>query len=302
MAELSGAELAGAELSGAELSEFAGRIAILASMHKKEQVIAPLLETKLGIKLQVLPNFNTDQFGTFSRERARLGSQLDAARAKAQAALALTNATLAIASEGSFGPHPSLPYLACNRELVLFLDPSKNLEVVGEGVSVETNFRQKSVRNFSEALAFAEQVGFPEHGLVVITNPEQPGTAPIFKGITTVEALEAAITAALQASPQGLAHLETDMRAHYNPTRMRVIAAATEDLLLKLTRHCPNCRWPGFGIQSVVPGLSCQICQAPTRLTLAAIYECQRCHYQERQEFPEGVTAADPTYCDFCNP
>lgn len=291
-----------AELAGAELAEFAGRIAILASMHKKEQVIAPLLETKLGIRLQVLPNFNTDQFGTFSREQARLGSQLDAARAKAQAALALTNATLVIASEGSFGPHPSLPYLACNRELVLFQDPSQNLEVVGEVMSVETNFRQKSVRNFSEALAFAERVGFPEHGLVVITNPEQPGTAPLFKGITTAEALEAAVTAALQASAQGLAHLETDMRAHYNPTRMRVIAAATEDLLLKLTRRCPNCCWPGFSIQSVVPGLSCQICQAPTRLTRAAIYECQRCHYLQRQEFPDGVTAADPTYCDFCNP
>jgi phage FluMu protein gp41 len=294
----------------AELSEFAGRVVVLASMHKKEQVIAPLLEAKLGVKLQVLPNFNTDQFGTFSREQARTGSQLEAARAKAHAALALMGsgislrdpAPLVIASEGSFGPHPSLPYLACNREVLLFRDPSQNLEVVGEALSVETNFRQKTVRNLTEALAFAEQVGFPAHGLMVLTNPEQPGTAPIFKGITTVSALDEAIQVAIQSSSQGLAHLETDMRAHYNPTRMRVIAAATEDLLNKLMRCCPNCGRPGFAIQRLLPGLPCQVCQMPTPLTVTAIYECQRCQHQLHQNFPEGMNAADPTYCNYCNP
>jgi hypothetical protein len=285
-----------------ELSKFAGRVAILASMHKKEQVIAPLVEAQLGVRLQILPNFNTDQFGTFSREQARVGSQLEAARAKANAALALTNATLAIASEGSFGPHPGLPYAACNRELVLFLDISQNLEVVGEALSLETNFRHRQVTHVQEALAFAQQVGFPAHALVVLTNPEQPGSAPIFKGITTESALEHAITTALQQSPNGRVQVETDMRALYNPMRMQVIKAATEHLLSRLTHHCPNCGGPGFGIHHTLPGLPCQLCQMPTHLTLATIYQCQRCQYQHRHDFPESITLADPTYCDFCNP
>jgi hypothetical protein len=284
------------------LSEFAGRVAILASMHKKEQVIATLLEAQLGVKLQVLPNFNTDQFGTFSREQARVGSQLETIRAKANAALALTDATLAIASEGSFGPHPGLPYAACNRELVLFLDASQNLEVVGEALSLETNFRHLQVATFSEALTFANQVGFPAHGLVVLTNPEQPATAPIFKGITTESALETAVTTALPQSPSGRVQIETDMRALYNPMRMQVIKAATENLLSRLKHPCPNCGCPGFGIHHTLPGLPCQWCQMPTSLTLAAIYQCQRCQYQHRHNLPEGLTLADPTYCDFCNP
>jgi hypothetical protein len=284
------------------LSEFAGRFAILASMHKKEQVIAPLVEAQLGVKLQLLPNFNTDQFGTFSREQARVGSQLEAARAKANAALASTDATLAIASEGGFGPHPGLPYAACNRELVLFLDTSQNLEVVGEALSLETNFRHRQVTHVQEALTFAQQVGFPAHGLVVLTNPSQPGSAPIFKGITTESALEHAITTALQQSPSGRVQVETDMRALYNPTRMQVIKAATENLLSRLMHHCPTCGCPGFGIHHTLPGLPCQLCQMPTHLTLAAIYQCQRCQYQQRHDFPEGLTLADPTYCDFCNP
>jgi hypothetical protein len=284
------------------LSEFAGRVAILASMHKKEQVIAPLVEVQLGVKLQLLPNFNTDQFGTFSRERARVGSQLEAARAKANAALALTDATLAIASEGSFGPYPGLPYAACNRELVLFLDTSQNLEIVGEALSLETNFRHQQVTNVQEALTFANQVNFPAHGLVVLTHPEQPGSAPIFKGITTESALEQAVITALQQSPNGRVQVETDMRALYNPMRMRVIKAAAENLLSRLTQHCPNCGCPGFGIHHTLPGLPCQLCQMPTQLMLAAVYQCQRCQYQHRHDFPEGITLADPTYCDFCNP
>jgi hypothetical protein len=89
---------------------FHNKTGVLATMHQKEQVIAPILE-HLGIKIVVPQGLNTDEFGTFSRDIKRPGDQLQAARLKAERAMALTGLTLAFASEGSFGPHPSIPYL-----------------------------------------------------------------------------------------------------------------------------------------------------------------------------------------------
>jgi len=54
---------------------FSDRLAVLATMHQKERVIAPLLERELGIKVIVPPDFNTDIFGTFTREVKRPGTQ-----------------------------------------------------------------------------------------------------------------------------------------------------------------------------------------------------------------------------------
>jgi len=84
---------------------------LLATMHGKEDVIAPLAERFLGVRLQVVDGLDTDTFGTFSRDVARTGSQLDAARAKVAAAFdMLPDILLGLASEGSFGPHPYLPF------------------------------------------------------------------------------------------------------------------------------------------------------------------------------------------------
>lgn len=68
-------------------SWFQNRVCILATMHKKEQAIAPLLEKELEVKVVVPEAFNTDIFGTFTRDIKRLGTQLEAARLKAKKAL-----------------------------------------------------------------------------------------------------------------------------------------------------------------------------------------------------------------------
>ena len=57
-------------------------VAVLATMHGKERVIAPILEQGLGLRVALALGLDTDRFGTFSREVERTGSQLDAARAK----------------------------------------------------------------------------------------------------------------------------------------------------------------------------------------------------------------------------
>ncbi|MGO3934071.1 hypothetical protein NP284_37900, partial [Rhodopseudomonas pseudopalustris] len=56
--------------------------AVLTSMHAKERVIGPILRDELGLIVGLANGVDTDRFGAFSREVARTGSQLDAARAK----------------------------------------------------------------------------------------------------------------------------------------------------------------------------------------------------------------------------
>jgi hypothetical protein len=214
---------------------FAGRLATIATMHRKEQVIAPALETELGLTCQVPSNFNTDAFGTFTRDVDRSGDQRTTARRKAEAALDLTGGTLAIASEGSFGPHPQIPFMPCNREVVLLLDQQHGLEIVGEYLSTDTNYRAEAIASVEAALAFAQSVGFPHHGLVVM--PQSQGNAPdsIFKGITQDADLIAAVETLLVQSPQGRIHIETDMRAMHNPKRMQAIAQRHR----RFNRHHP---------------------------------------------------------------
>ncbi len=283
-------------------SWFKNRVCILATMHKKEQVMVRPLEAQLQMQVIIPQAFNTDSFGTFSREIKRMGTQLEAARLKAQQVLEVTGESLAVTSEGSFFPHPILPYCACDRELVLLLDKTNDIEIVGTEISLETNYSHTSVKTVSEALAFAEKAGFPSHGLIVMESPKPQKNEMIFKGIVTEEKLINAVTKVMESSPKKTAHVETDMRAMYNPSRMKVIAQATHNLIEKILNTCPNCNWPGFDIIETIPGLTCEICHFPTDLIKSEIYQCKKCNFQQTKDFPNGVKFADPTYCNYCNP
>lgn len=276
------------------------RFAVLATMHRKEQVIAPLLEQELGLQITVPPDLNTDVFGTFTRDVKRLDTQIETARAKAAKVIELTGEPLALASEGSFGPHPLVPYLATNYEIVLLLDQSYGLELIGQAFSTETNYRHQLVESLQEACQFAQEVGFPEHGLVVMGGDPLMEGSQIIKGITCADQLTDAFRVARRNSQK--VYLETDMRALYNPSRMRVIRQATQDLLRKIAQTCPQCSWPGFDIVERKPGLPCRLCYQSTQLTRSALYRCQHCKFSQEELFPDGRNTADPGECDYCNP
>ncbi|MEB3356395.1 MAG: DUF6671 family protein [Synechococcales bacterium] len=275
--------------------------AVLATMHQKERAIAPLFAEELQIQVWVPEKFDTDRFGTFTRDVARSGSQLEAARAKANRVLDETGEMLAIASEGAFFPHPAFPGVPCNREIVLLLDRANGIEVVGSELSTQTNFAHRVVKSGQEAIAFAQKVGFPEHGLVVMPHADYRGGG-IIKGIHDKEALLSAVERTLQASETGTVHLETDMRAMNNPSRMGVIRAATRNLIEVFKQSCPNCNCPGFAVVEQRPGLPCALCGAPTSLIRTAIHRCQQCDYQQEIPYPKGVQTADPGQCSYCNP
>lgn len=281
---------------------FADRVGILATMHHKEKVIAPLLEQHLGIKVVVPENFDTDEFGTFTREIKRTGDQLKAAILKAEKGLALTGEALALASEGTFGPHPLVSYLPCNREIVVLLDKSHDIKLVGQEFSTDTNYCHKQVKSIEEAYEFALKAGFPEHGLVVMVEPNSTKKSEIVKGITTKEQLFDAVTQALAQSSNDTVHVETDMRALYNPSRMKAIEKATHDLIKKINQVCPKCNWPGFEVIERKKGLPCGLCNFPTELTRAITYYCKKCEFQHEVLFPNGLERADPAQCMYCNP
>lgn len=265
---------------------FNDRIAVLATMHRKEEAIAPILESELGMKIQVPADFDTDRFGTFTREIARSGDQFEAARKKAYSALEMVGGNLAIASEGSFAPHPSFPMLPCDREIVILIDTLNNLEIIGESISTETNFNHRRVSNYDEAYQFAMKVGFPEHKLVVIDQDK------ILKGISDFEQLREAVS-------DRKVQLETDMRAMNNPTRMKAISTATRDLVKKLKSCCPACSTPGFTVADVRRGLPCGWCGSPTDLILVTVDRCQKCGFAQEKISDQK---ADPMYCPYCNP
>ncbi|MCT7950540.1 hypothetical protein NG798_12130 [Ancylothrix sp. C2] len=283
------------------LSLFKNRTAVIATMHKKEQAIAPLVEQELLLKTVIPDNFNTDLFGTFSRDVKRRGTQIEAARAKAEKAMEITGTSLGIASEGSFGPHPAIPFLPHNREIVLFLDKENNLEIIGEEFTTDTNYSHELVNNLEEAEKFAKKAGFPEHGLVVIIGESATGQGEIIKGIITPENLSDAVNYALKKSA-GAVHIETDMRAMYNPTRMRAIERATRNLIEKIKTVCPQCSCPGFEIIERKKGLPCSLCNLPTHLTKSVVYQCKKCEFCQEKLFPDGIKTADPGMCQYCNP
>lgn len=287
-------------MNNSSFQNFHNRTGALATMHHKEQVIAPILEHNLGVQIIVPQALNTDEFGTFTRDVKRPGDQLSTARLKAEKAMDLTGLTLAIASEGSFGPHPSIPWLACNREIVLLSDREHGLEIVGQAISTETNYCHQQVTSLEEALAFAQKIGFPTHGLVIMTDAQPKQSTHIVKGITDETQLRETAIGLLKKF--GQIHLEPDMRAMHNPTRMQVIAQATHDLVYRISQCCPQCNYPGFVPVERKPGLPCALCSLPTDLTLAVIRRCNQCDFSNEMYYPDGKELADPAQCLRCNP
>jgi hypothetical protein len=278
---------------------FYNRTGVLATMHQKERAIRPVL-SQIGVQIVVPEALNTDEFGTFTREVERTGNQLQAARLKAEKAMALTALDLGFASEGSFGPHPTIPFLSCDRELVVLIDRQHDLEIVGQVISTDTNYSQQQVTTLESAIAFAQKVGFPSHGIVAMPDAHPNPDSPILKGMTDESQLVDAVTELLHQF--GQAYLETDMRAMHNPTRMKVIAQATQDLVTKMSQCCPQCGYPGFTAVERQAGLPCALCQFPTALTLSVTHRCRKCDFSSVSYFPDGQEFADPAQCSYCNP
>ncbi len=288
--------MAGSDPGQSPVDLFRGRTLLIATMHGKEGVIAPLLERELGVRCVTPQGYDTDRFGSFSGEVKRQDSALNTARAKALGALAQTGGTLAVASEGSFGPHPSYFILPADEETVCLVDTENDLFIQGWHLTEKTNFASRPIASPDDLAEFCAQVGFPDHG--VILQASDRGIQP-FKDGSSLEELCSRAAAWLE---MGIAvTAETDMRAMKNPTRLAAIEAAVKDLVRNIRSACPECQLPGFSVSDIIRGVPCAQCGMPTRSVRAHLLECPKCRHQATREVPRRAYE-DPMYCDFCNP
>lgn len=276
--------------------DYTHKAILLASMHEKERAFSGAFQDALASTL-VVRDFNTDRFGTFSGEVERSQSPYETCVLKAQTAAEHYGFELAVASEGSFGPHPTIPFLAGDHEIMVFLDRKNQLIIAEQLLTENTNFNQIVLDSPHCPEDFLQKAGFPEHALIVQT--AEKGHV-IEKGIRDRASL-------LQALERGLKEtdrifLTTDMRAMMNPTRMKALETLAQKLVRRIATKCPACLAAGFGFKATGGHLSCRICEGESALYQHEIWACVRCEFTKDVPRTDGLLHADPAYCFICNP
>ena len=277
---------------------YSQRTAVLATMHDKGRLIAPALRTTIGLEVRDVA-VDTDQLGTFSGDVARTGTPWETAVAKARLGMHATGSRLGLASEGSIGPPPGFPFGVVTVELVVLVDEELDIVVGESSVGYDLITLTANVLPGDDIEALLERGGFPEHGMIV--RPATGPATPLQKGIHERKVLDDAIRECAIASPDGRAHVETDLRAHHCPSRRPIIAAAAQRLGERLATCCPTCATPGWGIVRVELGVPCQLCGRAVHLPNADVYGCVACEVGQTVHRPIS-DGADPGRCQWCNP
>ena len=269
--------------------------AVLTSKHQKLPLIAPHFQEHLNLDV-VEVALDTDLLGTFSGEVPRTGTPLETAIAKARLGMAEANSLLGIASEGTIGPDPLVPFAISNIEVLVFIDDQLGLVVSETHRSLDIAHGSFTTTTGQDLQEFLTKVGFPNQGLIVRPGAGLPAVA---KGITGEPELQEAISEALAAS--GLAHLECDYRAMHSPTRRLNISFAAKQLAQRIANHCAECNMPGWGKLSYERGLSCEGCgEFDGDAVTAELLGCVSCSHTElNRVISESLS---PARCQSCNP
>jgi len=283
-------------------NQYAGHSAVLATMHGKEAAIAPVLFDRLGLVVSTAPDLETDVLGTFTGEIARAGTIREAAIAKARLGMTATGLPIGIASEGSYGPHPHVPFIPGGIELMVLVDDIRGIVVAEHLIDDAPMFDHAFGMGIDELTDFLERIGFPDQALIVKPAEASVDVAPIHKGLRGKDELASAITECAASSRDGQALIQTDMRAHMNPTRMATLQRLAVSLAERVAASCPACRMPGFGQVNVETGLPCEDCGAPSIMVRHPVFGCVACDHREKQPRADGRTHSDPRYCLQCNP
>jgi hypothetical protein len=273
---------------------------VFATNHHKAQAAIEPFKRVLNAAVQELV-IDSDQLGTFSGEVERPGSMLDALRGKVKLARAATSERFVLVSEGSFGGPGGFGFLAQGIEMLLLHDVVTGAEVLEQYISWETNYATATISTEQELKRFLEGITFGTHGLVLHPQGLPPATQ-VFKGIVSQAEAERSFRECLKASPAGVVTAMSDMRAHFNPTRMKAISACCELLVQRLATPCPACGSGGFGLVSTIPGLPCAGCGSPTQRARLEKHACVLCSASREKPRGDGKTKADSSECERCNP
>ncbi len=281
---------------------YRGATIILPTKHSKSLAVVPPFWSHLNADVLEYVT-DTDQLGTFSGEIEREGSALDCARQKCELAFELIGEQIefSIASEGSFGPHPLIPFLARDQEILYFIDRKRNFHLHMVYASEKTNYQAKAVGTLDELQDFAMSAQFPSHALVLRPN-DRSSKDHLYKGIVDKSLLKTSFEKAMIASGDRLVWVETDMRAQFNPSRMAIIGELADRMARRLATSCPSCHAPGWGLVNTENGLVCEGCGQQTDMILHEIHGCVLCSHMETRPRPDGLQVAPQMYCQFCNP
>jgi hypothetical protein len=275
-----------------------GRNAILTSKHEKLELFRPSFQSNLEISLSEIP-LDTDQLGTFSGEIERVHSPYEAALKKARMGVDATGITLGVASEGSIGADPVIPWVQCNYELALFLDSDTGLVISESITSHEIVAATIKVRIGDELEDFLQRADFPRHHLIV--RAESNERSRIFKGVSDKSSLIGAIEHSAKESPTGLVTIESDFRALHSPSRQLNIAKVAHRLADRVAALCPDCHLPGWGRVEYLKGVECSQCgDLNPDIIRQEILGCYGCEFRA-----PGIvinSLIDPGRCNSCNP
>lgn len=272
----------------------------LATKHKKSLAIAKPFKVILDVEI-IEYNIDTDLLGTFSGEIERQDSPLDTARKKCLLSIKDLDAKFALASEGSFSPHPLVPFLSSDHEILYFIDRQNGFEIFLSEISLETNFNKQEIYDIDNLFEFAQKALFPSHGLI-LSSLDSNNQKCTFKGIQNKNDLEFAFQECLSHSYLKKVLVETDMRAHKNPTRMKIIENLGNKLARRLLERCPKCFTPGWGKTDIELGLPCESCQRPTNEIKSEVFTCRKCNHKEHLPPAHQKKHADQRLCPICNP
>ena len=270
----------------------------LATIHGKHLAVAPPFRRLLGAEIVTAPDVDTDALGTFSGEIARPAPIVETCALKAELAFQTMDVDCAIASEGSYGPIDRLPFRPAGVEIMAFVDRRRGLRIIETMATHRTNWRLFSFRA-GDALvrAAAISMGFPDYGVFVIANKDR--SRPI-KGLASLDEVVAAVDREASRSDDGTAILIADMRAHRNPTRMKVLRALSWKLAKRLQRLCPKCQAPGFGHIESRRGLPCEACGDATHWIDFEVDGCSACGHAAARPRKDGRRAAPRLSCGGC--
>ncbi len=276
---------------------YSGALAALATKHHKLPLIQPALRSSCGLHV-VAVEVDTDVLGTFTGDIERDGSPLETAIRKARMGMEASGLSIGLANEGSFGPYIFAPMVIANVEIVVCVDDVRGIVISESDILVSPPTLHVEVGADDEWEKHIPDHIFPSSGVIV----RPVGVyRPIVKGITDIDTLSAAVSWCAQAHDEGRVIIESDLRAHYHPSRRDVIASAATKLANRLATLCPQCKCPGWGVVRSIDGTPCAVCKCPTRQKLFDVFGCASCSWEQRVMVNSGM-AVDPEFCPMCNP
>ena len=278
---------------------YTGRTAVLATKHGKLPIIAPPLEGAVGLRVEAVA-VDTDSLGTFTGDIPRSGPPLDTAIAKARLGMSAAGRCLGLASEGSIHPDPAVPFILVDNEIIVLVDDDNGIVVWESHSSWDIVAAATSVGAEVDLEPFLAAARFPDHQLIV--RPSSGPVHPIYKGISCIEKLTAAVAECASVAADGLARVETDLRAHTCPSRRAVIAGAAERLARRIASRCPACGAPGWGRVDILLGVPCAWCGTEVARPRAEIDGCPACAHRATRSVVSPEVRADPGECPYCNP